>query len=109
MDSGSRATIVRESSLPKGARVERYPAARALPTAGPQRLLVVGTIILEIDIGDKRICTATLVAPRLPRPLVIGSGAMQEWGISIVNRGRGRETEVRVRLDARSREATEVL
>lgn len=107
VDSGSFYTIVRESVLPPGVTVERYPAVREMRTAAAGgRLRTTGQLVLEVSLVGKTIQTAALVSPDLGQEMLLGARTMQEWDISI--RNRNGDTVVEVGRDMRDPDLMEV-
>lgn len=98
LDTGSFYTIIREDSLPKGAR---YMSGRRRKMFGTARrggkLSVAGTVHVEIRVEGRWIDGEAFVAPDLGSAMLIGAGMMQMWDISV--RNRNGHTKVHVGRD----------
>jgi len=106
-DTGSFYTLIREDRLPPGTVVLRYRVPEVLRGAPRgSKLRVIGETGVVIAIGGKRIRDSALVSPDLAREMILGTGTMQKWDITIRNRN-GR-TRVVVERDMRDPEITEV-
>jgi hypothetical protein len=107
-DSGSLFTIVRESSLPAGTRIDSYKAPRHFGAAATgSQITITGTVVLVVRIGAREIEDWAYVSPDLSQSLLIGMHTMQWWDISILHVGG--KTGVSVGLDRRDPELNEVL
>ena len=106
-DTGSFYTILREACLPPGTPTLPFARPRIMGTAARGgQLTVTGATRFEIRIGEKIIEDDVLLSPDLGREMLIGSGTMQKWDITVRNES-GR-TDVVVGRDRRDPEITEV-
>ena len=106
-DTGSYYSIVQEAKLPAKTLIHRYRKPETLRTASKGgKLDVTGTTLLIIQIGQKWVRDEVLISPNLNQEMLIGTGTMQKWDISIGNNG-GR-TRVSVGRDLHDPEVTEV-
>ena len=108
VDSGSFYSIIRENLLPEGTSVIRYKTPREFGTAGQVgKVKITGTTYLIIKVGGKMIDESVCVCPDLKSNMLIGSGTMQHWDITLQNKNG--KTEVIFGRDMRDPEITEVV
>ena len=106
-DTGSFYSILREDKVPAGAAILRRKKPRTLRTAAKGgQFSAIGELSLALTIGDRQIDDVVSVSSDLSQEMLVGTGTMQKWGISIVNHN-GR-TEVVIGRDMRDPDITEV-
>ena len=106
-DTGSFYTIVREDVLPETKFIFLYENPEIFKTAAKGgEIKIVGKTSLIIEIGNRKIVDDILISSQLSREMIIGTGTMQKWDISVIN-GNG-ITNIKVGKDMRDPEITEV-
>lgn len=87
VDTGSFYTIIRESCLPRGARIEKFKKNEVFGTARRgAELVIVGVLHLKMRVNGHWISGEARVAPDLGSEMLVGAGLMQMWDISVHNK-----------------------
>ena len=94
-DTGSHVTIIREDCVPAGAVVVPREEPRETKTAAQGGTHhITGSLGLAITIGDRTIEDLAMVSPDLSQQMLIGSGTMQKWDITIRNKDGHTHVEI---------------
>lgn len=92
---GSRSTIIPEDRLPMGTVMGRREKPLQFRTAARGGTLdIVGGVVLVIAVDGRMIRDEALVSPDLSQEMIIGSGTMQKWDITLRNENGHARVEV---------------